>query len=881
MKCAIAIPIAAASMLVGVAATHAQVALRNTLDGDGLACGDTRHSLTTISASLEGANEARLRQIGRLDALVKAVTKLNSHLPGYSAVDKYNSAQTVRRPWPTTPDPHYISIRKARLAQEDFVEASAIRALAHEECQQRFLPSRLATTECEALVKAEAAADPLLTADLARRIKQALGTSTRAGFETALSQMSTLTFTPGEDLNALAQRIERDAGGLAYALYKLPPGFSIPWGPPTPEITHAALGVPFKRPDVQLSSAPDPGTESFYLVENERRCPSAMFYISPTRALVRHTTPYFVDGAVTLCVDTTGFAIDKPLQVTVSTPAADRIYSLWPGELQTIPIEVAKDVSAQVAHITVSGYPRGEVLRALAGNRNGPLESLDSFELIKKAADTENSVELEALTTKLAALRTFRDALASNADAAATLEPLSELLAKADSTVKVLRASIGKARGDLKDIVDRDAGLNSDKAARELIDQLIPKLNAGPLEANDLRAIGKLLQDFPKRVKAAFDEVEAERKSARSERARLDLTADKLCAVANELIPLISEDVLVRSVCLASSCPRLDAHVIQYDFAGGFQPVSHGRLLEDQSIFIQVRNVLPGWSIGASIDNTQLVQRNTTLIGFSRTTASAVSQVKDQSTQLRQGLSAINPLALEVQPPQTQILQLGTLAGGARYDLRVCATNSTTEDCVGGAGSPSASTTSMPAAPSSGTLRRTIGLNTVHVQSVHHIGVRAGFAFTDSIGTHRDLIDGPGVGGHTVREQRHATGFGIPVLLSIYPYGRDAAGLPPPLSAGFVGGLDVLKIGETPRFYLGGVADFYGFGLTLGYALERISTVTNAAGVVIPADSQVQRDLGFRHGFFVALTTDFDIFQAIYSKLFKNDVFPSLPEGGP
>jgi hypothetical protein len=167
------------------------------------------------------------------------------------------------------------------------------------------------------------------------------------------------------------------------------------------------------------------------------------------------------------------------------------------------------------------------------------------------------------------------------------------------------------------------------------------------------------------------------------------------------------------------------------------------------------------------------------------------------------------------------------------------------------------------------------------VHGNHYIGVRAGIGVAQSFGTFRDLVNEPGAPGQVVREKSGETDFALPLLLTLYPGGRDALEMPQSFSWGPVAGLDVTKVSSTPRLYGGLVFDFYGFGLTFLGSAERTTYVEDPKDTVINPASAAQIDHKWRGGMSFAVTTDLDIFQAIFQSYFKSPSLPSVTEAGP
>jgi hypothetical protein len=389
------------------------------------------------------------------------------------------------------------------------------------------------------------------------------------------------------------------------------------------------------------------------------------------------------------------------------------------------------------------------------------------------------------------------------------------------------------------------------------------------------------------------------------------LAAIELCQLTSTLVPLVTNDVLLLPE--QPSKNNRGPYVLTYDFKGGFEGAEDWPMNEKQPLFAVVHNVEPGWSIGVSINNKAIVQRKVSLVGMPTPTGPA-DAFNNGTSQASLGFDHINPLAIEMQPPSTQILSLGNLGGGARYDLVVCASNQLYDDCSQSAVPPSSASStetsgaaatrgaSSPAdtapktadaapAPMAQLSHRTISKNSIMVHATHFLGVRAGLGIDVSWASENDLVSLPGLNGQVVRQQvSPQADASLPLLLAVYPgtvtksgweNGRDSTEMPRGLGFGVVGGLDLLQVSATPRFYLGGVFDLWGFGITVTSSLERYGSVSIPSGSFVATGTNAQVDYAMKPGLLVALTTDADIFQAIFQNYFQTAQFPSIsPPGG-
>jgi hypothetical protein len=716
------------------------------------------------------------------------------------------------------------------------------------------------------------------------------------------------------------------------------------WEPASTSVGRAANAILTNQP------VPDPephavrsGSEEEALARNLVACPNATFYVSPTRELVRHVLDGQVPNQISVCADTTGFAIDQPLQLRVTTPSAERIYRLWPGEPQVIPLETTL-WEPQVARLTISGYPRREVLRSLARHVTGPLNGEDAFDLLQKAANSADDVGTTAATAKKTAerLESLGKRVAKNEAVSRAMLDLSKELGKKDPKDLAPRSDAFYVL--LREAITKEPEY-ADIAAKKAIDGILPVATEPPPDhpdnkptvtalakaPGDIDLIAKSLAGFFDNLASAATQLKVTAKAAQETQDNLAKSARIMCELTSEVVPLVIEDVLVRGCGGADCDAKTNApYLIQYDFTGGFERTNQARPIKDtDKVFVAVQDVRPGWSVGVALNDRSVVQRNTALIGLSQTDTAAFS-FKDQTSESTPGFDALKPLDMDVLAPGTQILSLGTLSGGARYTLHVCASSSAADDCTtvvpttsapatpsspGGVSGPS-NTAASPAPPTSGTppspsspgqspssgaalpspsassstspstypmptsvpVHRTIALNSVVVRSYRHFGVRAGFGLSVD-GTvddrYRDLVPVPGSSNSSVRSRPGDAEFGVPLLVSYYIEGRDPMDLPHGFTTGPTVGLDLLNAFSSPRAYLGWVFDIGGVGITTAVSGEVAPTYDNATGSVVAPGAQ-QKDNDFLLGGFIGLTTDLDIFEAIFANYFSPLPFPTL-----
>ena len=381
-------------------------------------------------------------------------------------------------------------------------------------------------------------------------------------------------------------------------------------------------------------------------------------------------------------------------------------------------------------------------------------------------------------------------------------------------------------------------------------------------------------------------------------------TLERLCRLSTALLPVVDEDVLLDE-------NKRGIFVLDYDFDAGFQRSTPRRLMDTDQIFVRVRHVLPGGAVAVAFDSNGVIQHQVSLIGFP-SSAQAQSNSEAGTTFARPFTGDDDPDRPLVQARSTQILSLGRLAGAKRYDITVCAqTNSRSGSCsndptAGGVAAPkpapansgssvdqsktnSSNTASNQSQPTQATTPngptasetwsilntdRAIARNTIVVHEKRYLGVRAGFGAGVFGGPVRTVTTTPGTAQFYVRERKWTTDYGLPLLLTWYPCGRDAVDGPPRQSFGVVAGIDILKGTSTPPVYLGATYDLSGFGITAGFAAERIESVNAANGTYLSSSAEGTKQSEWHPGGFLALTTDLDIFMAVFRNAFSTAKFP-------
>lgn len=885
---------------------------------DGLRCGNSTFSLKELEASIEGANATRLLRVRDLRTRYQQSAAACGEVwyPGCDDVAAWN--QQRLQPWPEDDEANdsarLMSDRARILLLDDLLALAAPRVMAHKYCYALAnapLDDDAVLGPCVALLEAEVKADASLLGDRGSRLQPPPAPTASAGKKVPTPAdpragkggPTPAGANPGGDTSK-----SPDAGSDALSaadvreFYKQLRAMNgkRTWSPTdqSVELWSAVRGVPASV--ATRSVAPlfaGAGTEEAALQANAASCPNAALYVGPNHTVIRRQMTLAATEPLTVCVDTASFALDEPVQLTVSSPSQKNVVLLWPGEPRAIPIELRPNATAEIVHLTVSGYPRTDLLRSLARHSGGPLAGTDAFALLKQAAAgagqptaTQTASDLQSFLRQAQGSATLVEALGRVNDA---LEGKNDPVGMdggrdatvADPTAHVPPSSPSDGVRNLvplmQNAIDEEQKLLSlaPSSVTKAVTPLVPdRAQVGQLTSGSAaRALAAKMGNFFNDINGLIQDAKGK---DTSQNPNLDVIANQLCQLTTTVIPLVEEDLLVKPRDGASAP---SPYVVEYDFAGGFLgSVEAGSLDEHEPIFVMVRNVRPGYSVAVSIDGHAVMKRDLQLIGLSQQAINFTAS--DSTSESRPGLDDLNPYQLEEQPPGTQIVALGTLVGGSRYTLKVCAVSgggdcespapAATKPGTADGGAPGdGGSQGSPTAPAS---PHVIGLSTLTVHSMRRLGVRAGAGLTWDSGNFRDLVSEPNVTGNVVRQRANSWNFSLPVLLAVYVKARDSVGLPKQLSGGFMGGFDALKIGTTPRVYLGGVVDYYGFGVSVAFTEERISTIANPAGSIVNGNAQT--DYFWAPGLFLGMTTDLDIFQAAFQQIFSNTGVPAVPD---
>jgi hypothetical protein len=629
-------------------------------------------------------------------------------------------------------------------------------------------------------------------------------------------------------------------------------------------------------------------------------CRNSTYYVGPSGALT-HQDFKSSRGLPTLCIDSSSFAIDRPFEVVISAyptgpepptriPTLTR--AVWPGEQAELDLDqMFENYRMSIVRVTVRGYPRGVSLRALAQRgQDGPrlLTSYESSDLraeARKVAEARAPLAAEwseisaldalvtALTTDPAYISAVKAMNDSAVDASATpsdakkLEDANTKINLAIDAISKFLEQYGKRPENVDKLEVWDAVIQAKKQMPPAV--ILADTKTVPLmKTAQLKVVG---------YKPTLDTVVATKRaslsSATTDRDALDHKLTRLCRISKELIPMVDEDVLT-----AESGPG--TYVLDYDYEAGFQRAPARSLKETDRVYVRVRRVQPGGSVAIAIGNKGVVQHAISLVGFTPATPGAVANpaVVPQalagtadpfpalSSGQRSRFNDLDPDQVIVQASSTQILVLPGLEGATRYELTLCALGDKTQSC--------------PPPTADGGKARIIARNLVVVHSERRLGVRAGLGFTGTFGPVRTLVDKQeSTKLKYVRETNVTPDFAVPLLLTYYAIPRDAVDFPRGFSLGFGAGLDMVKTFQAkPKMYGSLVLDWSGFGLTGGFLVEGRDSVDVAAGRYVTDASTTMR---FYPGAFLGLTTDLDIFEAVFSKYINGTKdLPTVGAGG-
>ncbi len=623
-------------------------------------------------------------------------------------------------------------------------------------------------------------------------------------------------------------------------------------------------------------------------------CTRATFYINSNGHLVYQPQTRSISSSTqvdhvacdsttvqTICVDSADYALDEPMTVEVTqspvqgllsvdvsdspTDAARSSSSLkiWPGERAELPPMLCNAIT----RISVRGFPRRAVLRVASGGTSaGSGNSFDPIQLLADSRKIENDrkrthdeeADAAALDGFVSYLNIHSSFATDTSDAMASL---------ADGK-KVSAAGLKKANKVLAEVRDAfDKYQKTDPRPKEMtvatiafVSQPLRELPPSTTLEDAQKSMKDLVQ-LASTVAAKATDLQTDVQKVTDLETAQKVKLGRVCEIAQTLVPFIDEDVLMQPA-------HVNTYVVDYDFKSGYLGSEITKLADTDNVFVRVHHVRPGYGVSVNLDDAGVVQHSVSLAGFTPPSGNAdKTALPKQDTNIRPSSLSEDPA---VQPDTTQILALGRLDGGRRYSLAVCAETEAQTSCD----APSGGTAQNKPSANAG---RSLGHNTLIVHSKRYLGVRAGFGEAEAFGDFRELDRDPGSNLQVVRSHDVGWDFALPVLLTLYlpPTARDAVTGPPVFSYGVAAGLDVLKIGKTPRLYFGAVVDVCGFGVTGGITAERISSVDAPEGTSIPLGGGSSSRDGWYPGAFVAVTTDLDIFQAIFNSYFSTQKFPS------
>jgi hypothetical protein len=921
----------------------------------GVQCGDRELTFDELSASTATAAAARLEEIRRTNAYFNTAWSYCEKgtldpMPGCTALSKWSAARTY---------PMDNVDERARMLDSDHrMVAAARRVLANDFCKRAEFADDATISACDELSELESRRIP--SAALALDVK-------RLALPPSVPMPDVATCKPKaatvKDINAevvgAATRVSAASDNFACvraiaqaktvlkyawtkqryeALDKLAPS-----DPPIDQRLASAVDrIPFREPELDDSTSVALTDSSYGLIaernaleniDNRTKCRDATFYVSPDGVVIYQPPPSPEPKAAdqiecttappTLCVDSSNFALDRPLFVEVTqypgagvlqkdksglssdTARLARTWRAWPGQEISLTIKDSERRSAflcnAVARITIRGLPRGNSLRAIAQQGSGGLTLGRDSTLADLRAESER-VGLAARNA--ASMAADADSLQALVDG---LREKSDYLAKVADLQSKIATADDKQQGPLRTallvmntyLMDRLKGfVASDPRGAALsvstqtfvVQQIVvpsPDAKFEEQKSASVRLVGTVTA-----LAAKATELRAGQQRVADDELKVRNKVSRLCRLANYPTPFVDEDILTYPA-------RAGNYVIDYDFSAGYRGATMKKLKATDHVFIRVRHVKPGYGISVQLDDNGAVQHAPSLIGFNESAKNPPSG-ELFNRQTVHGTTALgDPDVPIVQPDSTQILSLGNLSEGRYYNLTVnaqpgaqlaaasSAGNTSGVPAGAGASNPSAAANSAPPKDTASQPPRTIGQNTLVSHARRYLGVRAGFgmnSYRDSTKI-RTLEQQAGAMGSVVKEHTPSPSFSLPLLLALYVaqfdewdlrWGRDATSGPPPISVGFVGGIDVMKLTDPPPLYLGAFADVYGFGLTAGISEQLVETVNAAHDTVVATATDVSKSKVFIPGFFLCLTTDLDIFNAVYKSFFSSQKFPGV-----
>lgn len=658
----------------------------------------------------------------------------------------------------------------------------------------------------------------------------------------------------------------------------------VPTDPPADTLAHKVHGAVEK----EFSFFHDP--------KRSDDCRTATFYVGPNGSLTHGDLP--AKGAVpTLCVDSSTFAIDRPVEVKIAAypeyptgaGASTRIPSsaraVWPGQAVRLDLGgMFTEQPVSIVRVTVRGYPRGVSLRALAQLGEDGTRLQKSYETSDLRVEARNVAEagapLEIDRARLAAMDALAAALVKDEGFTAALKAMNDaVVASAGASAADQKAKVEEARTRVDAAVQaistflEQQALKTDSAGKPAVAAALndakKKLPAATSAATNTVALVTAAQAAVARyvpaLQAAVVKLGADLKGSAADGDALSHKLARLCRIAKELIPVVDEDVL-----MAPSGPH--TYVLDYDYEAGFQRAPRRDLDEHDRVYVRVRRVRPGESVAIAIGDKGVVQHAVSLVGVASGTAGAAqdqtatpSSDPTRSGGQRSGMADLDPEAVGVQATSTQILVLPGLEGAKRYDVTLCALSDKTHACP-------------PKDGDTPDKVRILAHSSVVVHAKRYLGVRAGLGFSGSFGAVRSLVKVPESSTlQLVRSASFTPEISVPLLLTVYAIPRDAVDLPRGFTLGFGAGPDMVATFQAkPKLYGALVLDWYGFGLTGGLVAQGLQSVNVAEGrYVASADSTLR----FYPGAFVSLTTDLDIFEAVFRKYITGNNLPSVGTG--
>jgi hypothetical protein len=876
------------------------------LTSQGLQCGGSAVSFDSSRGATLGANGARKQELNELQSReVEAKSACGAHLdklPGCGAVQSWLTDTKAAVPVDKN--------GQMPRARETDVRTEFSRVLAHSACAagagKRFDPA------CEALIDAEQAAAHLPPAGAVSAREEQIFQVAKAG------QVENFLPAPGLAVSNFQQLQDKCAGkGCSAAegqtlrvvralsrverFYENGPAGLAKFA--SESIAVRADAVPVGGHEHLAVNQAGPLVNPYLAAlwkradDQEESCERATLRVSPSGALI-HQPEY--DAArkrrPTLCVDTARYSIARPFEVEVAEYPLDtatgsslrgRTYTAFPGQ----PTHITLPRSALI-RITVRGYPSGASLRFLASRGQDLALSpvIGTSELLtQQLAAANRQVAYEQKVAGVASLTRLANSVATDAELIAAVTALNAAIATAaqkagakdeleaarvaaQKGVDAYRAALGRFRGG----VDGSNAVNDAQAVvqAESLAPIVPAatadtagLPAGPAGVTALQAIVVQLASIAGLIASKASELQPGVDTLARDMAQQNRTLERLCRLSNSLIPVVDEDVLIEP---GGDPTRSDTYVLDYDYDAGFRRTTADKLWSNKRLFVRVRHVRPNEGVALVLDNGQVVQHAPSLIGFP-TAAPAAENGAGFATSAHAVTADDDPDRPLIQARSTQILPIGKLAGGKRYDMTLCAQGGPAPPICSATAAGSTNPTSPPSTS------RVIARNTIVVHEARYLGVRAGFGASMVFGRVRSISTTPGSPPqYLVTEDERTTDFALPLLLTWYPIGRDAVEGPPRFSWGLVSGIDMLKITGPPPIYFGATADVSGFGITLGGLIQSMQSVNAPANTYLPSADAGTKQSAWHGGVFAALTTDFDIFQAVFREYFSNAKWPTV-----